>query len=241
MRFLGTIAALVLLSAPLQASRPAFSVDGSLKLSSAYLWRGDYVCGLHFNPDVCFHIGNFTVENYDFLSLDGQYKEIDWDLSWKLGDFTLHLADYYARYASYEMPESFFSWKMGQTNHIDEVALVYDCPAFPLTAKWFTFFWGDWAYEEVSGTPVGVSFSSYLELETWYDAGKWGKGVLNLGASVFKGAYTGYTKGFMPVHIELRYEKEFGLGEIQLPLGVSFMVNPYNRCCYAAAWAGIAF
>ena len=67
------------------------------------------------------------------------------------------------------------------------------------------------------------------------------KGVLNLGASVFKGAYTGYTKGFMPVHVELRYEKDFDLGEIQLPLGVSFMVNPYNRCCYAAAWAGIAF
>ena len=48
----------------LQAGRPGVTVDGSLLFSSAYLWRGEKVCGLHFNPDVALHLGNLTLENY---------------------------------------------------------------------------------------------------------------------------------------------------------------------------------
>ena len=238
MRLLGTIAALALLSATLHAAGP--KVDGVLKLSSAYLWRGDEVCGTHFNPDICFSIGPFTLENYSFLAFDGQYKEIDWDLSAKAGDFTFHLADYYARYASSTMPENFFSWKKGQTNHVDEVALVYDCSAFPLCAKWFTFFWGDWLPGK-DGAPGDLSLSSYLELGTYYDMDNWGKASLTMGASVLKGAYTGYTKSFAPIHLELKYEKKLEAGDFKIPVGASVVVNPFNRRCYAAAWAGFSF
>lgn len=240
MRLLGAIAVLALACVPLRAAGPGFSVDGSVKLSSAYLWRGEKVCGTHFNPDVCFKLGNFTLENYDFLSFDGQYKEIDWDLSWKIGDFTLHVADYYARYASDPRTENFFSWKKGMTNHVDEVALVYDCSSFPFTAKWFSFFWGDWIPDS-SGAPGPLSLSSYLELGTHYTSEKWGTVSAAFGASVLKGSYTGYTKDFAPIHLELKYEKVLETGNVKIPVGASFVVNPYNRCCYGAAWAGIAF
>ena len=62
-----------------------------------------------------------------------------------------------------------------------------------------------------------------------------------MGTSVFKGSYTNYTRNFMPVHLELRYEKEFDLGAVKLPLGVSFVVNPFTSCCFASASAGVAF
>ena len=240
MRRFGIIIVLAAVSATLQAAAPGFSVDGSLKLSSAYLWRGDRVCGTHFNPDICFNIGPFTVENYDFLAFDGSYKEIDWDLSLKAGDFTFHLADYYARYASSPVPENFFSWKKGQTNHVDEVALVYDCSTFPLVAKWFTFFWGDWI-PDASGAPGALSFSSYLEIGTYHDWEEWGMASLNVGASILKGAYTGYTRSFAPIHVELKYEKQLKAGSFSIPVGASFVLNPFTRSCYAAAWAGFTF
>ncbi len=240
MKRLGTIIALAAVSASLQAAVPTFSADGSLKLSSAYLWRGERVCGTHFNPDLCFHIGPLTIENYDFLAFDGSYKEIDWDLSLKAGDFTFHLADYYARYADSPGTENFFSWKKGQTNHVDEVAVVYDCSSFPLIAKWFTFFWGDWL-PDGSGAPDKLSLSSYLEIGTYYDMEKWGKCSLNIGASVLKGSYTGYSKSFAPIHIELKYDKTLKAGGVEIPVGVSYVINPYRQCCYAAAWAGLAF
>ncbi|MBQ9462442.1 MAG: hypothetical protein IJU68_02150 [Bacteroidales bacterium] len=240
MRYFGAIAAMILACAPLRAAGPGFSVDGRVLLSSAYLWRGDRVCGTHFNPDVCLNFGNFTIENYDYLSFDGQYKEIDWDLSWKAGDFTFHLADYYARYASDPGKENFFNWKKGQTNHVDEIALVYDSSLFPLTAKWFTFFWGDWIPDS-TGAPDRLSLSSYLELGTYYKSEKWGICSLALGASVLKGSYTNYSRDFAPIHLELKYEKILDAGSIRIPVGASFVVNPYNHSCYGAAWAGFEF
>lgn len=136
-------AAALLLATSLSAlaGKPPVYVTGSVTMSSAYLWRGDRVCGLHFKPDVVLHVGNLALEQYSFLALDGSYKEIDWDLFYTFGPFSVHVADYYARYSDYITEENFFSWRKGATNHIDEVAFTYSCPSFPLNVKWFTFFW----------------------------------------------------------------------------------------------------
>ena len=234
-----TIAAALLLSPALQAQEKSrFSVDGGITLSSAYLWRGDAVCGLHANPDVRFHWGGFTLETYSYLALDGSYKEIDWDLQYTLADFTLHLADYYYNFAG--MRENYFSWKMGETTHVDEVALVYDCSAFPLIAKWFTFFWGDWKTDS-RGLPFGVSFSSYAEIGTYRKLDRWGTVSAAVGASVLPGTYTNYTRNFAVIHTELKYTKTIELDPISIPLGVTFMINPYARTCHVAAAVGLNF
>ena len=211
-------------------------IDATITLSSAYLWRGEQCCGVHAAPDVRFTAGNFTLEHYDFMALDGSYKEIDWDLSYKLGDFTFHVADYFFRTADSPIPENYFTWKKGETTHVDEVALVYECSAIPLTAKWFTFFWGDWLPDTGD-----LSFSSYFEVGAYHRFQDDGVFSAALGTSVFRGSYTGYTRSFAPIHAELRYSKELSLGKVTFPLGVSFVVNPFSGNCFVSASASVSF
>ena len=59
-----------------------FTVDGSVELYSAYVWRGDKVCGAQISPFVNFHYGAWTLQSFGFLAIDNSYKEIDWDLSY---------------------------------------------------------------------------------------------------------------------------------------------------------------
>ncbi|MBQ4184145.1 MAG: hypothetical protein II652_04295 [Bacteroidales bacterium] len=223
----------------LQAGRPGVTVDGSLLFSSAYLWRGEKVCGLHFNPDVALHLGNLTLENYSFLACDGSYKEIDFDLSYRLGDFTFHLADYYFHYSDPDKSENYFDWKRG-SEHCDEIALCYDSSAIPLNVKWFTFFWGQWIPDE-EGRPGRLSFSSYLEVETYLELQNLGRLSLNLGASVLKGPYTGFSKDFMPIHIALGYSRSFDVGGFSVPIRSTVVFNPYLRTCMAEAALGLRF
>ena len=231
---------LFFLPAPLRAEKTVVSVDGSLMLSSAYLWRGEKECNLHVNPNVALHWGGFTLETYSYLSLDGKYKEIDWDISYTIGDFSLHIADYYAHLADSPLGENYFTWEKGKTGHSDEVALIYQSSSIPLNVRWFTFFWGNWLPED-EGRPGKLSFSSFLELESYYDFKRFGKASLTLGFSVLKGAYTDYTKYFMPVHIGLTYEKSFDLGPVSIPLRVGIVYNPYRKTCLAEAAFGFAF
>ena len=216
------------------------TAEATIVLSSAYLWRGEACCGFHAAPDVRLNMGNFTLEHYDYLALDGTYKEIDWDLSYKLGDFTFHVADYFFRTADSPVKENYFTWKKGETTHVDEVALVYESSAIPFTAKWFTFFWGDWI-PAPDGSPTDLSFSSYLEVSAYHTFQDGGIFTAALGSSVFKGSYTGYTRNFAPIHAELKYGKELPLGNVRFPLAVSFVVNPFNGKCFVAASAGISF
>ena len=222
------------------AERPPVSIDGSIMASSAFLWRGDKLCGVNFNPNIELHIGNFTLGSYTYLALNGKYKEIDWDISYAFGDFSIHLSDYYSRASDDPMKENYFSWAKGATNHMDEIALMYESSVIPLNVRWFTFFWGDWIPDE-NDDPTRLSFSSFLELETYYEHEKFGTATLNLGISVLKGYYTEYEKPFMPVHIGLGYEKSFDLGKIEIPIGASVVFNPWTKTCHAAAAVGLAF
>ena len=108
-----------------------FNVSGSIEAHAAYLWRGSKECGTHVVPCLSLGYGNLTLQSYGFISFDGDYKEIDWDLSYSVGEFSFHLADYYARLSSYTTPENYFSFKKGETNHIQEVILCYEPEKLP--------------------------------------------------------------------------------------------------------------
>ena len=62
-----------------------------------------------------------------------------------------------------------------------------------------------------------------------------------LGASVLKGPYTAYTKDFAFIHTELRYTNTIDLGAVKLPLGVSWLLNPYARRVFMNASVGVSF
>ena len=106
--------------------------------------------------------------------------------------------------------------------------------------KWFPFFWGDWIPND-DGTPGSLSLSSYLELATYHSFEEYGTIGLNLGISVFRGAYTGYSKAFMPIHLELSYDKSLEVGSFSIPLRAFVVLNPYRRTLEAGASVGFAF
>ena len=217
-----------------------FSVSGSIETQTAYLWRGSKECGLHAAPCLNFQYGNLTLQSYGFLSYDGDYKEIDWDLSYNIGDFTIHLADYYARLSSYTTPENYFSFRKGETNHVQEVILCYEPQKLPFAIRWFTFVHGDWI-RSADGSLGKPSYSSYLESEVYHEFTPDSKLSLFCGASVFKGNYTAYTKDFAVIHLELRYRHHISFESVRIPLQISYVINPYSKKAWLNAGVGIEF
>ena len=216
------------------------TVSGSLEAYSAYMWRGSKECGAHVTPCLTLQWGGFALQSYGFLSFDGTYKEIDWALSYNVGDFTFHLADYYARLSSYTTVENYFSFKKGHTNHIQEAIICYEPAKLPFAIRWFTFLHGDWIPNE-DGTLGKPSFASYLETELYHNFSPHSRLSLFCGASVFKGGFTGYTKNFAVINTELRYSYNIPIKSIQIPLTVSYIINPYKKTCWLNAGAGIRF
>ena len=214
--------------------------EASLIVSSAYLWRGEKVCGFHLQPGAAIKIGRFTIENSDYISLDGKYQEVDLGVSYSFGELSVHLADYYSHTEGGAYDSGFFNWQKHSTCHTDEFALVYSGSHIPLKARWFTFFWGDWL-PDAAGRRGELSLSSYFELEAFHTMGDFGTMSAVLGTSVGKGPYTSYTEDIMPILAGLYYTKTFEASGVRFPLKASIVLNPYNRNCFAGISAGIAF
>lgn len=223
------------------ASAREFSISGSLEAYTAYMWRGSRECGAHAAPCLTFSWGGFALQTYGFLSFDGTYKEVDWDLSYSVGDFSFHLADYYARISSWTGAEDYFSFSKGKTNHIQEAIICYEPHKLPFAVRWFTFIHGDWMPEE-DGTLGRPSFASYLEAEIYHcftpDNNRLS---LLCGASVLKGPFTGYTKDFAVINVELKYSYCLPVKAVKMPLSISYIINPYAKTAWLNAGIGIGF
>lgn len=230
---------LMLIPCGLLAGNP-LKISGTANIQSAYLWRGEKVCEVNFNPILEASIGGFTAQAFAYLPFDGSYKEIDLDFFYSLGPWQLHVADYFIRFASSTTPENYFDWRKQSTNHILEAIVCYVPKTVPIEAKWFTFFYGDWL-PEPDGSRGKTSFSSYLELTGYHDFGQAGRTSLVLGASILKGPYTAYSRDFALIHSELRYTNTIDLGAVKLPFGVSWLLNPYARRVFMNASIGVSF
>ena len=189
-------------------------LSGGADISSAYLWRGERVCGLHVYPELALTAGNFTFMAYGYFPFDGSYAEKDIEASYRIKDFSVHLACYFV-----SMPE--------EKKQLMEAALCWSPSALPLRMCWFTFFYGD--------------HSSYLQTELYHRFGRFGTLSGNLGLSVFKGPYTGYREDVDLVHCEIRYSKDFELGRLTVPLSCGYLFNPYSRDHFVNLSAGLRF
>lgn len=224
-----------------QKEKKKVTVSGSLEAYTAYMWRGSRECGAHAVPCLTLQWGGLTLQSYGFISFDGTYKEIDWDLSYTVGDFSFHLADYYARLSSYETPENYFSFKKGETDHIQEAIICYQPEKLPFAVRWFTFLHGNWI-PNPDGSLGRPSFSSYLEAEVFHDFTEDNNRLsLLCGASVFKGVFTDYTRNFAVVDLELRYRYSLSLGRVKMPLNLAYIINPYRKTSWLNAGVGIEF
>lgn len=234
------ISLLIICSLAQVQAREKITVSGSIEAYTAYMWRGQKESGVHVAPCLTFQWGNFALQSYGFLSFDGTYKEIDWDLSYTAGAFTFHLADYYARISSWTTPENYFSFRKGETNHIQEAIICYEPSKLPFAVRWFTFLHGDWIPES-DGTLGKPSFSSYLEAELYHKFSPNSRLSLFCGASVLKGSYTAYTRNFAVINLELRYRHYLPVGPVRIPLHCSYIINPYRKTSWLNAGIGIEF
>ena len=76
-------------------------LSGGADISSAYLWRGERVCGLHLYPELALTTGNFTFMAYGYFPFDGLYAERDIEASYRIRNVSLHTACYFV-YMSHE-------------------------------------------------------------------------------------------------------------------------------------------
>ncbi|MBQ9475574.1 MAG: hypothetical protein IJU69_04890 [Bacteroidales bacterium] len=240
MKFYRCIIIVVFLFTAAVARAGDFRVSGSMELASGYIWRGDRVCGVQISPSLTLSYKGFALQSFGYLALDGSYKEIDWDLSYSWKDFSVHIADYFYRGTGYVMPENYFNFRKEDTTHIVEAIFCYEPEKLPFCARWFTFVYGDWI-PDAEGKRGKPSFSSYLELEGYYNFQSAGKLSLFMGSSIFKGAYTAYQKPFAVIHLELRYAYSLNLGKVSMPLSAGFILNPYSKAAYLNASVGISF
>lgn len=234
------VLALSAIAAAFTAGAQEFSIDGSVELYSAYIWRGDKVCGTQFSPSVSFNYGGWTLQSFGFLAIDGSYKEIDWDLYYNYKDFSFHFADYFYHGSSYTAPENYFNFKKGESTHVLEGIVCYEPERLPIAARWFTFVFGSWLPRD-DGSLGRNTFSSYLELEAFHRFDNGGKLSLFCGSSVLKGAYTNYTRDFSVIHLELRYTRDLDIAGARIPVTASYTINPYARTSFLNAGVGVRF
>ena len=234
------LSTILILGGLLSAQAQKFSISGSLEANTAYMWRGSRECGPNVAPFLSFNLGGFSLQSYGFIALDGSYKEVDWDLSYKVGAFTFHLADYYFHLASSGTPENYFNFKKGETTHIQEAVICYEPQKLPFTIKWFTFLHGDWR-PNADGSLGKPSFASYLEACVYHNFTPNSRLSLTAGASVLKGSFTRYTKNFAVINTELRYSHQFPVGPLMIPLHISYIINPYAKASWLCSGIGIAF
>lgn len=222
-------------------SQNILKADGHVAVSSDYIWRGGRVCGAHFQPEMNFRLAGFTAQFYGYVAFDGNYKEIDLDLSYRWRDLSFHIADYFSHGSTNLLEENYFNWNKKGTVHYIEGIICYEPESLPFYAKWFTFLYGDWLPDSTGGRGE-PSYSSYLELEGHLSfGGKLGKASFICGSSVFPGHYTHYTNWFAPIHLELKYSNRIKTRSLQFPLSVSYIVNPYDRKTFMNASVGVAF
>ena len=70
-KFIITASALLLSLAALAGS--PLKVSGTANIQSAYLWRGEKVCEVNFNPILEASVGGFTAQAFAYLPFDGSY------------------------------------------------------------------------------------------------------------------------------------------------------------------------
>lgn len=135
-------------------------LSGGADISSAYLWRGERVCGLHLYPELSLTTGGFSLMAYGYFPFDGKYAERDVEASYRIRNVSLHTACYFVRMSCEE-------------TQLMEAALCWEPSRLPFRLTWFTFFHGD--------------DTSYLQTELFHKFGSYGTVSANFGVGIGRG------------------------------------------------------
>ncbi len=251
MKKLSVIIVALLSVMSLSAAKADLAVELNLSLQSTYLWRGQYLGGLTFLPDVA--IG-FDTENTSFRAgvcselsaSDWKFTKGTWDADGLYngtiflpeldvyGEYDFFGASAYVNFYQYFTPQE--NAPYDASSHQTEVGVGYSLDHFlgvDLYVNWYTIVEGDdYQYDDNGNTIVDANgknkqaFSSYLEVGYNYTFEKAG---VTLGANVGMSPWTSdnyYNTNFGVVNVSARLEKVWELDKCEITLFGEGSINP---------------
>lgn len=162
--------------------------DVNADFVSRYIWRGlPTNLSPNIQPYATLSYKNFAAQVWGSYSLQGQYAEIDLNLSYTLGAFTFSIWDYYNEDESDLKLNDYFNWSTSDTSsftaHSLEGWVTFNgTESIPISLTLATFFYGNDIDEEGDNY-----YSTYLELGYETKIG-------NTGLSLFAGGT--FAKGY---------------------------------------------
>lgn len=239
-----------------KAEMPGFEWTVGADVTSTYLWRGQNLGGLSFQPDVMLGYGGFQLEAWGNIgTLDYTFKtfnpELDLTLSYNIFGFKVGVTHYHYFDGSkffYLRPYSYKDYVAEKYNTDQlEVFLEFNLGDIlenvPLKFGWYTYVAGDDMYPDydnpiISNPSPGVAdttynmkqaYSTYIELG--YDV-KLPKGFTltpTVGITPWKGYYTDYEGKFGVNNISLKLNWEYEVNDhLAIDIYAMGMVNTYG-------------
>ena len=197
----------------------------SLELASRYVWRGqEYGDAPIGFATLSYSTHGFSAWVMGAYTINNSHSEIDLGLTYTYKWATIGISDYFYPSASGEK-DKYFNFNNHTTGHWGELYATvspFEKVPFWLTASCYIY--------GADKKPDGKqAYSSYLELGYPYTFKGRHTISLAVGASLNRGFYTNYEKGFSVVNIDLTYRTAFILGKVKLPVSGSLIYNPANN------------
>lgn len=201
-----------------------------LSIQSKYMWRGiEYGTSPVLFPTLNYQYKGLYAYAMGGYATDGSHQEVDLGISYTIEGFTLSINDYYYPTAVGQS-DQYFNLKGKETGHWLEGSLQYTPNKLPIWLLLSTYFAGADKKPE-SGD---LAWSSYAEIGAHYDFDEDNILSLAIGAAINKSFYNDYAHGFSVCNIELKYSHDFSIKKINVPVSVSYIVNPYMEKSYVS-------
>lgn len=219
-----------------EEQKAASPVSLSLELTSKYMWRGiEYGTSPVVFPALGYACGGFSAYAMGGYATNGSHQEVDLGLSYTWKDFTLAFNDYYYPTAV-GADDRYFNFKSRETGHWMEATLGWAPEKLPVWVLLSTYIGG------ADKNPDGKqACSSYAEIGGYYDFTADDRLSLAVGSSLNTSFYTDYACGMSLVNIDLKYAHTLHAGALDIPLSVSWIVNPYREKSYLSFAAAFSF
>lgn len=208
-------------------------VEAEIIIQSRHIWRGNKLGdAVAIEPSFTISGGRFSFNLWAARTTNNSYSEIDLIPSYSFNHFTFTVFDYYNPVPGEN--NQYLNFQEGKNRHSLELSLdnySIDKQRF----KWMigTFVLGD--KNEETGNPF---YSTYLEF-------KYPFAVLGIETEPFIGLtpFPGYyADKFALINTGISFGKELELKlPFSIPLGLSFISNPYSKQSFVIFAGGIAF
>jgi hypothetical protein len=189
---------------------------------TSYLWRGMQISNVpNIQPYMSFAKGGFQAGAWGSLSINGEYSELDLNVSYTIRNLVLTVSDYFVL-SDYQ--GDYFNYSNNTTGHSFEGSIMFKgTEKLPLQILAATFFYGsdvDYYGKRYYSTYFEATYS-FPEID------------LILGVSPWKSIYS---SGFGVVNTGLRLNKEIKITkDISIPVNLSIIANPVDENIFLVA------